>query len=93
MKTEISLFRMKITKTHLAGRFSFQIDFGIQKNGTENFILVTFHETLLERLRDLLKFCQNSRINAFWDPFRSILHETLLKSLRDLVHKFVGILG
>ena len=72
---------------------SFQIDFGIHKMLLKNTIWVTFHQTLLECLRDLLEFHWNSGINAFWGHFCSILHETLLKSLRDWVQEFIEILG
>ena len=71
---------MTTTKTHLAGKLSVQINFGIHRMSLKTSFSVTFHETLLECLRDLLKFCQNSRMNAFRDPFWSILHETLLKA-------------
>ncbi len=45
-------------------------------------ILFNFHETLLECLRDLLKFHQIPGINAFGGHSVSILHETLLESLQ-----------
>ena len=42
MKTEFSHFRTKTTKTHLAGKFPFQIDFENRKKNLANIIFVHF---------------------------------------------------
>ena len=42
MKTEFSHFRTKTTKTHLAGKFPFQIDFENRKKYLPNIIFVHF---------------------------------------------------
>ena len=57
MNTEISLFRMKTTKTHLAGKFSFQNDFGIHKMLLKNTILSHFSPN---PIRMPSRFAQNS---------------------------------
>ena len=58
---DFSLFRTKMTKMHLAGKFSFQINFGIQKKYLKIIISIHFPRntikthsvlTLAETLRD-----------------------------------------
>ena len=69
MNTEISLFRMKITETHLAGKFSFRIDFETHKMSLGNFILSHFSRNPIRMpprfTRISLKFVNECVLGSF----------------------------
>ena len=78
MKTEISLFRTKTTKTHLAGKFPFQIDFENRKKYLPNIIFVHFSRNTT-RTHSFLTL-----VETLGDPGSVMLgHFSLLKHLRD----------
>ena len=92
---DFSLFRMKTTKTHLAGQFSFQIDFGIRKKYPKIIIFIHFPRntiktpsvlTLAGTLRDtksvMLAHFPRNTIKT-----RSRLHKISSKSA---LHGFLG---
>ncbi len=69
MNTVISLFRMKITGTHPAGKFPFQIDFEIHKMSLKNIILSHFSRNPIRMpprfTRISLKFVNECILGSF----------------------------